>query len=357
MDILWDRVSRDEWCAAARAFADLSLYQHWDYGAVHSRGIGRRVVRIAVRDRGRTKAMAQCRIKALPFTGQGVAEIDWGPLWLYEGEAQAGALQALLQALRTDLVERLGLTLRVTPRGGPDCDVARLEDLLLQEGLVHNGSVRAYQTFYLDLHKNLEGLRKGLKQKWRYNLNRAQHQNLSVVVAQNGQAFHGFEQIYWPMWKRKRFPTGVRIAAIRELQGLLPAEDRLTIVIANVDGVPVGAHVAVVLGNTCQYLLGATSDAGLSRNAGYLLHWTALQEAKRHGLRWYDLGGFDTTLVPGVARFKAGMSGVAYAFPGQYDLRPSKSRSKVYVLAERGFRGLRSRLRREHTADQDARNR
>ncbi len=114
------------------------------------------------------------------------------------------------------------------------------------------------------------------------------------------------------------------------------------------NGLPVAAHVATMLGDTCLYFLGATSDAGKKSKASYLLQWRVIQEAARMGISWYDLGGFNPNTMPGVAKFKAGLGGVEHRFPGQYCLHPLGGRSRAYSLLERGFRGVCRCLRREH---------
>jgi hypothetical protein len=63
------------------------------------------------------------------------------------------------------------------------------------------------------------------------------------------------------------------------------------------------------MGDSGIYLLGATSDAGLTSKGAYLLQWTVIQWLKENGFRWYDLGGIDPERNPGVYRFKRGMSG------------------------------------------------
>jgi hypothetical protein len=71
----------------------------------------------------------------------------------------------------------------------------------------------------------------------------------------------------------------------------------------------VAGLVASALGDSAIYLLGATSDDGLTAKGAYLLQWTLIRWLKENGVRWYDLGGIDPEGNPGVYTFKKGLSG------------------------------------------------
>ena len=346
MKVLWNTLSRDSWCREARKFRDSSLYQQWDYGVQHCDGLGRSVVHVAVHNGTRIGAMAQCRIKRLPFLRGGVAEVDWGPLWRLGSESDAGAVMALLKELRQRLVGRQRLRLKITPRVEDSECAPRLSDMLVEAGFQLNRRARAYRTVCIDLRDSIVDIRKRFQQKWRNGLNAAERKGLTVAGSCSTEAFSAFEETYWAMWKRKRFPTGVRIPSIRRIQGLLPREDKLQIWLAFADGTCVAGHVTTCLGDTCVYFLGATTEAGRQLKAAYVLQWAVLENAKRLGFRWYDLGGIDPDAIPGVASFKRGMSGTEVQAPGQFELSPPCGGSLWYEMSERAYRSTREALQR-----------
>jgi hypothetical protein len=71
----------------------------------------------------------------------------------------------------------------------------------------------------------------------------------------------------------------------------------------------VAGIIVSAMGDSAIYLLGATSDAGLSAKGAYLLQWTMIAWLKDRGIRYYDLGGIDPDGNPGVYYFKRGFSG------------------------------------------------
>jgi len=341
MNVLWNTLSRSEWCSESREFADYSLYQHWDYGAEQSTGIGRSVVRVAVRSGSRIAAMAQCRIKRLPFMSEGVVEVDRGPMWRHKAGADAAAVAALLSELRYRLVQRQRLMLRIKPPPENSGCPPRLSEVLVSAGLVRNAAVRCYRTLYVDLRDDVEDIRKRFQQKWRNSLNAAVRNRPVIRCSSSSEAFSAFEQVYWEMWKRKRFPTGVRIARIRRIQERMPTQDKLLVSLAFAGGSCVAGHVAACLGDTCVYFLGATTEEGLRCKAAYALQWAVLKEAKLLGFTWYDLGGINPDANPGVTRFKRGMAGVEVEAAGQFDFSPAGGGGHWYSALECGYRLVR----------------
>jgi hypothetical protein len=104
-----------------------------------------------------------------------------------------------------------------------------------------------------------------------------------------------------------------------------------------------------MLGDTCVYLLGATSEAGLETRAAYLLQWNTILLAKERGIRWYDLGGVDPEGNPGVYHFKRGVGGDEVIPPGPYERSPGgwrqaavRGAEALYRLARRGPSAVRS---------------
>jgi lipid II:glycine glycyltransferase (peptidoglycan interpeptide bridge formation enzyme) len=165
------------------------------------------------------------------------------------------------------------------------------------------------RTFVLDLAPPLDELRKKLDQKWRNQLNRAEKNNLAVVQGNGSSEYQEFLSLYREMWNRKHFDTTVDVNEFARICEDLPARLKLRILVCLHQGVPVSSIVCSALGNTGIYLLGATTGNGLQVKAAYLLQWTMIKWLKDNGVRYYDLGGIDPELNPGVYHFKSGLSG------------------------------------------------
>jgi lipid II:glycine glycyltransferase (peptidoglycan interpeptide bridge formation enzyme) len=53
-------------------------------------------------------------------------------------------------------------------------------------------------------------------------------------------------------------------------------------------------------------------------NANNLLLWHAIKELKSRGVRWFDLGGVDSSSMPEVSRFKLGVGGELFTLAGTF---------------------------------------
>ncbi len=338
-----DQWTVEKWQSLASGFSGMNIYQTWHYGALHSRGPFRSVSRAAVFVNSCIQVMAQLRIKTIPLCNIGVAEIEWGPLWHSENPTQSEpALCAFLEGLRIEYCDKRKLEVRLKPRSTMAADGdARLIQILEDQGFHRNINVRQYLTCILDLSCSLDVLRKNLHQKWRNQLNKAERSELTAEFGNSCEYFDRFYAIYRNMWAEKRFPTGVRVPIIQQLQKCLLPSERFLITLVRDGQEDVGATVCASIGNTVLYFLGATSPF-LRRNCkpGYLLQWLNIQKAKEMGRRWYDAGGFNDD-NPDIARFKRRMNGTVVQYPGQFDIMPGQSLSRLYLLVESSYRKIR----------------
>lgn len=87
---------------------------------------------------------------------------------------------------------------------------------------------------------------------------------------------------------------------------------------------PAAIHFVLFFGKTATYLYGASYSKYLPSKVTTYLHWTAMREAKRKGLSYYDLGGVDETRWPTLTNFKRQFRGQEMNYVGNIDipLRP-----------------------------------
>ena len=102
--------------------------------------------------------------------------------------------------------------------------------------------------------------------------------------------------------------------------------DNLSICVFNGyrNGEPAAIHFVVFFGDTATYLYGASYAEHLPSKVETYLHWTAMKEAKRRGLKFYDLGGVDEKRWPSLTVFKRQFRGQEFSYAGNIDipLRP-----------------------------------
>jgi hypothetical protein len=256
--------------------------------------------------------MAQLRIVQPTRFNIGMAYLRWGPLYERRGMPIRPEIPtSMARALEDEYIGKRRLFLRIIPNafvGSPRA--AAIQSAFVrftQEPLANH---KTYRTFVLDLAPGLEELRGKLEKKWRNQLSRSEGNNLKVVMASGSDEYRTFCSIYDQMRKRKAFESTVDVEEFGRIQKDLPETHRMRILICEDRGSPVAGLVASVMGTSATYILGATSDDGLSSKGAYLLQWTLIKWLKEHGFRWYDLGGIDPERNPGVYHFKRGLSGM-----------------------------------------------
>ncbi len=347
-----DKVGEAEWSEIIQLFDDANIYQTWSYGLI--RWGEDNLSHVILKKDGFIVGIAQLRIVRLPVLERGIAYIRWGPLWRLCGKkTDLESLRQMTRALLEEYVLHRGLLLRVLPNE-IEGDDNTMRSIFEMEGFRWRSD--SYRSFMLDLKPSLEILRKGLRQKWRNSLNRAEKNGLKLIEGTKDKLYEAFSALYNEMLIRKGFSPGVDINEFREIQKDLPDTLKMIVMICEFEREPVSALVGSLIGNRGIYLLGATSDKGLKLKGSYLLQWRMIQWLKEHGARWYDLGGIDPNGSPGVYHFKAGLGGVDVKHLGCFESCENLASSFLVgsgtqlMMAFRKLKSLLSRIRRAYLA-------
>lgn len=313
LDPVWqvevDRATPAEWSSMLDLFADANLYQTWSYGAV--RWGRKNLSQLVLKRDEEVFGMAQLRVVRPTRFNFGMAYLRWGPLCHRRGrELDAEVPLYMARALQEEYARKRGLLLQILPNafaGSPRA--ALFQSCFSRFTQEPRTSANLYRTFVLDLAPTIEELRRNLDAKWRNKLTQSEKKGLKVVAGNGTEEYRTFCRMYDQMRKRKTFETTVDAEEFGRLQEDLPKTHRMRVLICEQAGVPVAGLVASALGDSAIYLLGATSDDGLTAKGAYLLQWTLIRWLKENGVRWYDLGGIDPEGNPGVYTFKKGLSG------------------------------------------------
>lgn len=312
-ELIWkaevDQVSDSQWSSLLDQFDDANIYQTAAYGS--ARWGKSSLSRLVLRKGAEAVALAQFRIIRPTPLKFGMAYLRWGPLWEKKGVApEPEILDRFVAAIRDEYVRRRKLFVHILPNafaGSARAALFQSAFSRFSEGQRDRGDT--YRTIVLDLSFSLEQLRRRLDKKWRNQLTRSEKNDLAVIQGQGPEALQSFCEMYRQMRRRKSFDTRVDVDQFCEMQKSLPQSQRMQILICEDKGVPVAGLVASAMGNSAIYLLGATSDSGLTAKGAYLLQWKLICWLKQRGIRWYDLGGIDPEGNPGVYHFKKGMAG------------------------------------------------
>jgi lipid II:glycine glycyltransferase (peptidoglycan interpeptide bridge formation enzyme) len=234
-------------------------------------------------------------------------------------------------------------------------------------------TVQPPSTIVLDLRGDEAAILARMKSKWRYNIRLAERKGVTVRAM-------GCADL--PQFARLMAETGARDGfALHSAEYYAAAFARLTpqwgaYLVAEYEGVPLGALVVVVCGRKAWYLWGASGAQERSRMPNHALQWAAMRWAKTHGAEVYDLWGIpdaigqialglnggrgdgvptdalplDLEMLPshdlwGVYRFKQGFGGEVVRHVGTWDLPLEPLRYRLFVgglRAQRAWRALRT---------------
>lgn len=338
-------LDRSGWQAAVAEFDDYNYRQAWDFGTACAERLGACSEHVAIRRNEQIVGLADVRIRRLPLLQAGIAYITGAPMIRQGREADPEHFRACLKALVDQYVDRRRLTLRILAApGAPEWNAAQAR-MFEESGFVAARHWPGYRTLLVDVDRPEADIRKGLAQKWRNGLNRAERNNLAVRSGTGSDLFDEFRGLFRRLLDRKGFEVDLPADFYAAVQQDMPDPDRFVVSLASDSGRTVAGHVASILGDTCVYLLGATDEQGIQDKSSYLLQWHTIQLSRQRGCRWYDLGGIDPEGNPGVYHFKQGLGGIEVFAAGPYERQPAGIRRHIVRGCERVYRSAQ-RLRR-----------
>lgn len=309
LTVSWSGVDRARWEDLFAAAGRTSLTQSWAYGEAKAAVEGWRVHRAVVTDGGQPLALAQVlerRVGGLLRVGR----LNRGPVWLTPPDPAAlrDALSGIAAPWRW---WRGGVFLTA-----PDLGADHLP-MLSQLGF-RRRAAPAWRSAWLDLSPEPDALRRRLNGKWRNMLSAAEKAGLSVEVLPGADGFQWLMERYRAEMAEKGFA-----GASPELLGALSRhaarpDDMLILAARAAGGEAVGGVLLARHGDAATYMVGWTGAEGRKSKAGNLMLWSAVLELRGRGCRWFDLGGIDDVLTPGIAAFKRGMNGEEYCLAGEF---------------------------------------
>lgn len=314
---------------ASHSYAQFT--QSWAWGEFQ-RGRGLEVKRLALVDKESQvtsdKLQAACQFIRQPGRfGMGYWFAPRGPVpGTDESKEQRDGLSEFVTLLQSGfrtkdrLIGVMARTLFV--RFEP---IFRRREDLSSFGLVRAHAMNPATTSLIDLAKSEDELLAAMHQKTRYNIKVAQKHGVTVREGRGEEDVLAFLRLSEETAQRDGFRShaGAYLRATLEKSGLA----RLRI--AELDGKALAANLEIAFGGTVTYLHGASSSENRNAMAPYLLHWEAMQTAKREGKRFYDLWGCNPAdetdpyfkkSWEGISRFKYGWGGEIVNLAGTWDL-------------------------------------
>ena len=311
-----------------------------------------RLSKLVVRRDGRPVGAAQAYLFQLPpfRQGPGVAYVRFGPVWRRkDAPADLANLRLTLEALVEEYVVKRRLCLTIVPQADPIHDES-VTAVLEEFGFARRRDVPGGARYLVDLSLSLEEQRQSLGQKWRYNLKKAEKNNLDIRRLEGDEAVKAFMNLHGVMRSRKGYEDVSWVDEFPETYAAIPEAFRPSVFLAFADGTPTAGAIIGRIGDTATYFFGGTDERALKLRAGYALQWWIIDWLTREGqARWYDLDADSGD--PGLSQFKTGLigkRGQAYSLRGEYDccISPvSRAVSGVIQSVRHVSKGMRFRVK------------
>ena len=215
-------------------------------------------------------------------------------------------------------------------------------------------------TVILDLTGSEEQLLAAMKSKTRYNIRLAAKKGVEISTTPAEQlepALSEWYGLYRETARRDRITLHgedyyKRLFALAGSYGA--GAPQLYLLTAVHEGQLLAGIIVALMGEGAWYLYGASSDRKRNLMPSYGLQWRAIQLAREHGCRFYDLFGIPPSDDPqhpmhGLFRFKTGFGGRVVNRLGCYDVALLPLLYRLYRAAE-GLRNFYYRRWRKRLA-------
>jgi peptidoglycan pentaglycine glycine transferase (the first glycine) len=299
--------------------------QTWEWGEV-KRGMGWEPLPVILEENGDIKAALLILKKRipLPVVNKCIFYAPRGPVVDTEDE---DLCKALFKGVKKVAQAQGAIFLKIDPDVKKDHEkfkqiLSRCNFKRNEVGLDFEGVQPAF-VFRLDITPSELKLLENMHSKTRYNIRLAGRKGVKIRQASERADLKIFYDILEETAKRDNFL--IRGYEYFEFIWDQMVENNLgRIFIAEIEGKPISATLAIILGKKAWYLYGASSNEHRNLMPNYLIQWEMICWAKTHGCSLYDFRGVSGDLdennpLYGLYRFKKGFAGEFTEFIGDLD--------------------------------------
>ena len=199
--------------------------------------------------------------------------------------------------------------------------------------------------FRLDLRgKTEDEIFAAFHQKTRYNIRLATKKGV-IVKEGTKEDLKEFHKIMVETGERDNFL--IRSLSYFEKMYDEMAPKHMKLLMAYHNDEPIAGIIPIMYGNKTWYLYGASSNKHRNLMPNYLLQWTMIKEAIENKCDMYDFRGVSGVVDEshpqyGLYRFKKGFNADFTEFIGEIYIPYKPLKYKLYKIAEKSFRALRT---------------
>lgn len=333
-----DAKNREKWDQFVTSHPEANFLQSWDFYEFHKSRGNEVVRRIAVNDNDEIIAAyagvveAAKRGRHLAIAGGPI--LNWGKLELVEeifrDMAEQGKKHKCVFVRVRPQLERSDESLELMRRLG-----AKPAPMYLS---VEFAGI-------LNLEKDEAELLKGMRQRLRRALRKAEKNGITVEKSTDPKSIHEFFEIQKQTAGRHGFVAFSEDFLTKQFAALAK-HDEAVLYSAKYQGETLAQNFMIFYGNEASYHYGVSSELGTKLSGAPLLHLEAMRDARERGIKRYNFWGIveeDETWhrFYGVSQFKRGFGVEEYKYVPAHDLILQPGRYALTKLIE----GVRKKVR------------
>ncbi len=310
---------RDAWDAFVQSSLNGSILQSYAWGTVKN-GTWKPLYAAVTDDRENFLAAALILKRKLPFFNQSLFYAPRGPVF---NSLDGTVVNFFFRSVRELAKKENAFVFRCDPEiAEPESSFVKC---LNENGLRHNsGNIQPRATIILDIRPDEENLLKSFHHKTRYNIKLAEKKGVVIEEENSEEGVDLFYSLFQITGARDQFLI-LKKNYFRHLWKTLSEKNACTILVAYYDHQPLAAIFQTVFGGRMTYLYGASSNEYRNLMPNHLIHWRAIQWAKKRGVHWYDFWGIpsnpdEQSPLQGVYRFKKGFCETETKWVGTFEL-------------------------------------
>lgn len=272
----------DEWNEFVTARPEANFLQAWQWGEFHlSRG--KKIVRRGVYDNGKLVAVytgvVETARRGTHLAIAGGPLLDWGD-------------KTLTKALVADMHEqgtKLGCVfVRVRPQLEKSAESLKLfDDLGFKKAPMY---LSVELAGVLDLHKSEEEILRGMRQRLRRALRKAEKNQISVETSTDPADIKEFYGIQLQTARRHEF-VSFSENFLRKQFAAFAATGNAVLYTARYEGQVLAQNFMLFYGNEASYHYGVSTELGTKLSGAPLLHMQAMRDARERGIGRYNFWG------------------------------------------------------------------
>lgn len=325
-----DAEKREAWDQFVTSHPEANFLQSWDFYEFHKNRGNEVVRRMALDDNDKVLGVYAGVVEKAK-RGKHLA-IAGGPILDWDNQE---LVKAIFQDMESEGKKHKCVFVRVRPQLEMAKGIPLMEELGLKRAPMY---LSVEYAGVLDLNKDEEEILKGMRQRLRRALRKAEKNEIAVEKSTNPEDIKEFYQIQLQTAGRHGFVAFSEDFFTKQFAAFAKNNEAV-LYTAKYNGEVLAQNFMIFYGNEASYHYGVSSELGTKLSGAPLLHMEAMRDARKRGITRYNFWGIvgeDETWhrFYGVSQFKRGFGVEELKYTPAYDIILEKGRYAFTKLIE-----------------------